>query len=141
MTHSNTNERLKNLGQEFTKYSKLIDCIIDQNDDDVKYNLIALLMNNGSYKITINSLRDRLSEIYKSDKNINEYIDKIISRSPKLGSIDIYPLDKADSRNNYTACISVRCNYNDSRDIVNREIKNIKEVLRIILLESKFISK
>lgn len=128
---------------EYKQYSKLINLILESDSISAKYNLFTLLMNHDTDVLTINGLRDRLHNLYCADLNIEAYIDSIIEYNPKLNYISISSKSGFDINDNGSASINVRTPHNAD---VNKQfadasemVKSIKDVLRIILTESKTI--
>lgn len=126
------------LGQEeYKQYSSLINTILqDTVSVEAKYNLWCLLMNHGTEQLTVKNLSKQLREVYCSDKNIEAYVNKSVRYNPKLGYICIDSKHKLDMDGDGSAYISIPC----KEEYANIAMERIKEVLTIILIETKTIS-
>lgn len=130
---------------KYKSYSKLIEATLQDNVSmGAKYNLWTLFMNFGTAKLTASQLSERLCEVYKSDKNIEEYINKIVSYNPKLNYISIQASSRMDMKDDHNLDIHVSVNSGSSLEEqfenADRITTKIKEVLTMILFESKSIS-
>lgn len=120
---------------ETKDYAGLTNFVIQSNDKASKWNLLTLFMNNKTQELTIENLTNRLKSIYLSDPNIATYVDRIVSYNPKLGHVSITSSSRQDMEDDCSLYIDIPC-YSEDAD---RLIKKVKEVLTMILTESKTI--
>jgi hypothetical protein len=128
----------------YKNYDALIEATIKSDDLGAKYNLWTLFMNNSHAKREAEQLVNRLSSIYCDDKNIEKYLDSIIWFNPKLGYVEITAKSKQDSRNDGNLGIKIAVKHDADTDKyfakADSIIETVKEVLRMILLESRTVS-
>lgn len=139
------NDRLKfQLEQkENLSYKRLIEAAIKSDDIEVKCDLHILLMEHGTQKFVEENLRKAITEFYCADKDLDSYLDKIIFYNPKFNSISVSASHRQDMAQDSSLSIDVPVSYHENVDIqfeyANKQISNIKEVLKMILVESKTI--
>ena len=120
----------------YTQYKELIKAVIkDDSNIKAKYNLYCLLMNYGTNKIVVDNLSQRLEELYRSDENINTYLDDAIRYNPKLGYVSIEAHHQRDMKNNCSRYIHIPCRPEQADHIM----ETAKEVLTMMLMEVKTI--
>jgi uncharacterized linocin/CFP29 family protein len=121
--------------EEFSDYKALISLIINNDDIYAKYNLSALLMNQGTAKLVTKQLVNQLHNFYSSDKHIEEYVNSVVGYNPIFGEIYISSKSGRDIDHDFSLNISIPC----SGDDLNREMKTIKEVLTMLLIQAKTV--
>ena len=126
-------------------YSLIEETMKDNVSVKAKYNLYLLLMNLGTEKIITDSLIKRLREMYSDYTDIDLYINNCIHYNPMFNMIEITASHKRDMSddNNQGIRIQIPINYHHHNgvhsDYVNNCILNIKEVLKMILMEARSI--
>lgn len=139
------NERLTfQLNQEENQsYKHLIEAAIKSEDIKIKCDLHVLLMHHSTQHIVEENLQKAITEFYCSDKDLDAYLDKIIFYNPKFGTISISAFHRMDMQHESTLEIEVPVRHHENIDKqfeeVRRVEKKIKEVLTMILVESKTI--
>lgn len=134
------NERLSDhlKDQEIKRnYNKLINFVIASEDIGAKYNLLCLLMNHGTNSLCIENFSKQIRSIYCSDKNIESYLNNIIQWNPKLGYVSFEASTRSNINGDSSLYITIPVNDVDEAE---REMKRIKEVLTMILMESKCLA-
>jgi uncharacterized linocin/CFP29 family protein len=122
--------------EDYKSYAKLIKAALDDNFPiDAKFNLYCLLMNHGTEKLCVENLTTQLRNLYCSDENIEKYVHEAVFYNPKLGYVSISSKSRRDINHDYSADISIRC----SEENADRTLKRVKEVLTMMLLESKTV--
>lgn len=147
MTDRNSyiNERLDYYlnNSNYDSYIHLIKSVKEGDDLKAKYNLYLLLMSLQTERLHSENLEKRLSNIYCDDKNIEEYLNKIIDFNPKLGYVSIQASHGMDMKNDHSLYLTLKVESNSDINIyfdnAHQIIKKAKEVLRIILMESKSV--
>jgi len=129
------NEKLSGYLQHdnYKKYKQLIQLVINSDDLGAKSNLLVFMMNHMSSKYTIDSLINRLQNIYSSDY-LSSYLNKIIFYNPKLGCVSIGSSSNMDSKDHSNLYLDIPCSEEHAINL----IKKITELLTIIITESKF---
>lgn len=134
-------EYLNNKDHE--QHRELIKDVLQNNSNETKYYLWTLLMNYDTMKCTVESLSNHLQGLYCSDKDVQSYIDRIVSFNPKLSYISISAVSGLDMKldNSLDIQIRVPANNNTEQHFANADkiMKKVKEVLTMILVESKGI--
>lgn len=135
---------LKN--EEYKKYYYLIEETMKDNVSvKAKYNLYLLLMNLGTEKIITTNLTKRLREMYSDYIDIDLYINNCIHYNPMFNMIEITALHRRDmiDDGNHGIRIQIPINYHHHNgvhsDYVDNCIINIKEVLKMILMEARSV--
>jgi len=120
----------------YTQCKSLIEAVIkDDSNIKAKYDLYCILMNTGTDKLVIDNLTSRLESIYRSDININTYLDHAIRYNPKLGYVSIEAYHQRDIKNNCSRYIHIPCMPEQADHIM----ETAKEVLTMMLMEVKTI--
>ena len=123
--------------KDFKEYDSLIEAILkDDVPISAKYNLWSLIMNHGTEKLCVENLSNQLFNFYSSDKNIEAYLNKIVNFNPKLGSISIESKSRQDMKLDYSLSIDLPVKIDNAAHIMKR----VKEVLTMILIESRTVS-
>jgi hypothetical protein len=139
------NDRLKfQLEQpENYSYQYLIEATIKSEDVKLKCDLNILLMNFYSSRIIEENLRKAITQFYCADKDIDSYLNKIVSYNPKFGTISITASHGSDMEHENSLCIEVPIRFHEDVEKQFQEVskveKKIKEVIKMILVESKII--
>jgi hypothetical protein len=120
----------------YTQCNSLIAAIIkDDSNIKAKYDLYCLLMNTGTDQLVINNLTSRLESIYRSDVNINAYLDHCVRYNPKMGEVTIEAYHRRDMKDDCSKYIRIVCKQENANHIID----TAKEVLTMMLMESKTI--
>lgn len=136
--NKHVNERLSYYldKEEYEDFWELIKTIIkDDAPRKAKYNLLCLLMDRSTQDMVIDNLRDRLRNVYCSDKNIAAYLNKRIGYNPKLGYVYIEAKSQRDMENYNSLYIHLPVKHDSADQLMER----CREVLTMMLIESKTI--
>lgn len=129
--------------EESYAYRDLIQAAIESSDVKTKSELIVLLMDHRTEKLTTKLLREAITKFYCSDVSLDEYLKKIVSYNPKFGTISISASHGLNMEHDYNLDITVpvahKADLDEQFEEVNRVEKKIKEVLKMILVETKSI--
>lgn len=133
------------VSKEYKQYAALIEAVIkDDANTSAKYNLWTLIMNHGTEKLSMENMSTRLANLYCADKNINEYLDSIIFFNPKLNYVEISGKSGKDSKDEYSLYLTFPVQYDSDVkkhfENADKVINRIKEIMQMILLESRTIS-
>ncbi len=136
---NSTLKALMNCG-EYDSYKPLIEAVI-KNDEasDAKYYLVAMLYDLSAERHHVEHLKKFVKNIFSKETDIDAYLDKLISCNPKFGTISISASHQLDMTHSHNLFIEVPAHFNKTREEVEAQINRIKEVLKMILLESKTV--
>lgn len=137
--------------KEYEDYVVLIKSVIANDSEALpKWNLLNLLMNMQLCEMTIDALRVNATKFYKSHTHLDDYLDKVVKFTPKLHCFYIDPLAREFDKSIHIS--GPKDSYLLGEGPYNEEesknkwsrIKavedNIKEVLKMIIMEARTIS-
>ncbi len=129
---------------KYSDYHSLIKFVVNETSDmKVKSNLLCLLLNYRTEERVIKNLTEQLCTLYKSD-TLEKYLDQAVKFNPKLGYVYIESSSGKDMKNDHSLYISLPVKHDDNMEAYFNNAKvimdKVKEVLTMILLESKTLS-
>lgn len=128
------------------KYSDKSDLILfvkNGSDIKAKCQLFTLLAELNIDSITIDNLRKKIKHMFCSNSSVETYLSKIVCFNPILSYISISSSSGLDLEHDYSLDIIIPVPFDPNIDVyqetANKMMKDIKDVLTIILFESKTI--
>lgn len=128
----------------FEEYKDIIIFVQNGADLKAKIKLLSLLSDYSCDLMYITNLKNRIKNIFRTEESFELYLDNIITFNPKLQYVELSPWNGLDINSDFSLSFKIPVSYDNDEKIYFNNAKKIKdelkEVLRLILIESKTLT-